>query len=126
MKASISGAVVENDQRLAEVIRTTIKHDIHVEVNIFSSGEALLKLMESGTRFDIYILDYQLDRYHFVLWGDEITKEVLFYDRAAKIIGISSDSYKDLFTNLGAAFVLKASIKEKLVRAIKELVGKPV
>lgn len=123
MKASTSIAIVEDDQKLAEVIRTTIKYELHVEVKIFLKGEILLNLMEEGSRFDIYILDYQLDRYHNILWGDEVALEILRIDRTAKIIGISSDAYESIFTNLGAEFVLKASVKPKIVKTIRVLLN---
>lgn len=123
MKETLRVAIVEDSQMVAEVLRSVIKHELLVDIRIYPSGEDLLKVMESGTRFDLYILDYQLDRFHNKLWGDEIAKEILFTDRGAKIIGMSSETYKSLFTSLGVEFVVKASIKEKILRLIKKLLS---
>src|SRR3972149_889803 len=123
MKQNLRIAILEDSTKLAESLRNAIRNSLVAYIQLFFSGEDLLKELASGRRFDIYILDYQLDRYHRKLWGDEVAEKILAFSPKAKIIGVSSASYEEIFTQIGAHFLVKASVNKNILRTIRELLS---
>src|SRR3989344_424108 len=106
MKQNLRIAILEDSTKLAESLRNAIRNSLVAYIQLFFSGEDLLKELASGRRFDIYILDYQLDRYHRKLWGDEVASKLFEFSPEAKVVGLStSDEAGRKFRIAGAHFI---------------------
>ncbi|OGM27958.1 hypothetical protein A2962_03495 [Candidatus Woesebacteria bacterium RIFCSPLOWO2_01_FULL_39_61] len=99
-------AVVDDDRLFSDSLRITLQDELGANVVLFTSGEKLLVELNSGKKFDLYILDYHLDRYHRKLWGDEVASLLFEFHPEAKVVGLStSDEAGRKFRIAGAHFI---------------------
>jgi len=115
----ISIAIVDDRLGTRDLLKKLIYSNLLAKVSLFSSGDDLLREISRGTKFNLYIVDYQLDYGHHAYWGDEVAINILKLHINAIVIGMSSK--KDHFRNPEVHFILKGTVTEKLIPLVKKL-----
>lgn len=107
-------------QQIEEMIqKSSLTNENKVCIEIFYTGEGLIRMLESGMEYDFVILDIELDKLNGVEVGIYIRdKQRNFH---TQIIYISSkETYAmQLFTVQPIDFLVKPIVMEKLINTIK-------
>lgn len=114
--------VLDDSQKTALLFKNHISKNLSAEVTIYLDGDTLLKNFKAGKKFDIYILDYQLDRYGRVPWGDELARDILAIDPKARIIILASDAHK-VEGIQEITFIRKSAYKQRLVKVMQTMLA---
>ncbi|MCL7039968.1 hypothetical protein MKW94_012451 [Papaver nudicaule] len=85
--ANMSGLVVD-DQKLMRKIHCTLLQKLQVQTQEAENGLEALKLLESGAKFDIILMDYEMP----VMNGAEATQRMRGMGVSSVILGVSSET----------------------------------
>jgi len=114
-------AICDDDIQFCSNLETLLlslgkEYSIRIDVEVFYTGEGLLKLMRRGEKFDCIYLDIELTGVQGVIVGETIREELK--DECVKIIYVSGkESYAlDLFETRPMNFLLKPIDESKLTK----------
>lgn len=90
-------------------------------VIVFTAPTPCESLLTSLTRerFNLYIVDNQLDEDHLVMWGPDCTREILKSHPGAVVVGLATSRQDPGFVANGArAYVSKLADVDDIIRAM--------
>ena len=118
-------AFVEDNYDIAKTWSNAIQATFMEPVSLFFSGDDLLRTVESGNRFFVYVVDLDLGS---GMNGYELTREIRRIQPDAKIIGYSTVSgnerdVRNVFLECGADdFVNKRSGLQVFLRVLEQYI----
>ena len=89
------------------IIEICKKHLTHVDIEVFFSGDALLRYIKNGNRFDLIFLDIEMENINGIQVGNEIRRSIGDNDTQIVYISGTNKYAMDLFKIRPFDFIVK-------------------